>query len=1087
MTPIPLHSQVQNAYRDHGVEWIFNNLLNWNTSSRLNTSIIVDGTSFQVETSRELAGFKILTATCDFNPQPSELRAIDKKLSKLFPERLVIVTGSNQTNWVWPKKLSSGSASIEVWSHDKESLPTFLSQKMAGLAFSEKDIRSGLTIGQVASKVKGQFDSTKITNAFFDDFSKQHAALADSITGLSDLAARQSYASTILNRLMFIYFLQKKEFLNGDANYLNNCFKAIQELRKKEPFYNFYRDLLRKLFQRLGEQEVSEENNKIADLLSSIPYVNGGIFQEQSVERDSDIEIPDAAFADIFAFFDKYVWHLDTRSTGVENEINPEIIGYIFEQYINLTSAKGKKENGAYYTKHDVTSYMTEYTVVSKYLDNVVGLGHNPFILVKDDPIRYLKSDIIRGYDLTSNSWLPLPEALAQFDVDDVRSWRDHDFPEQDLNLQLAHEDWVLTLNRRRKTDLLLESLSNGAVQTVNDLVTYNIDSVLLLKDFHDTIENLGDLQKLWDSCSSISVIDPTCGSGAFLFAALEHFEEVYGSLLTARALEIRESGVDEPLYVKVSKSHKSVRYFIRKHCALRNLYGTDLMGGAIETAKLRLFLSLASCLESIDELEPLPDLDLNLKQGNLVFGLYDIQDLERIEEQSVLASGLDTKLLGIEIAQMATSYKNFVNQSSNSAALSFESKEAFIKQSIPIKQRVNDFYAKAVKQDESSVDDWISARTPFHWFIEFPQIAEKGGFDVVVGNPPYIYTKRSASNPFSSAEMGELKVYRTSACPDFYAICYERSFQLLNQDGRHSFIVPNSLAFSDDFLKLRQIISELDKSEWWSTYGKDPQGLFTPVAVRNTILLLGPGTGRWQTQHKIVTKESRTSLFSQIEYSPIFRKGSEIFERAGELWPITKFISESTRPEARTLDSSSIYVKGVASNWFPVLLGEPKVLTFDKKIDATKDYGPIRVQLREHENPEVAIAVLATKTAYLWWASVGDDYHVKREHAEALMPLVSFASSHQELVALARKVVDAGLNNCFANKRHGALAPNVKWSDATLVTDEFEIALLNKLGLGEHWPALNLWHRVTARMDSEIAAAIPLTKKEVSSILGWS
>jgi hypothetical protein len=1086
MTAIPLHSKVQKAYQDHGVEWIFNNLLNWNTSPRQQTSITVDGTSFHIETSRELAGFKILTAASDFNPQTSELRAIDKKLSKLFPERLVIVTGSKLTNWVWPKKLSSGSASIEVWSHNKESLPTFLAQKLAGLAFPEKDIRAGLTIGQVSNKVKGQFDSTKITNAFFEDFSKQHQALTDAITGLPNLATRQSYASTILNRLMFIYFLQKKEFLNGDPNYLNSCFKTIQVLRKKEPFYNFYRDLLRKLFQRLGEPSIPEANPAIAELLASIPYVNGGIFQEQPVERDSEIEIPDAAFAEIFTFFDKYVWHLDTRSTGVENEINPEIIGYIFEQYINLTSAKGKKENGAYYTKHDVTSYMTEYTVVSKYLDKVVEFGHNPFKLVQEDPIRYLKSDAISGYDLTTNAWLPLPEPLAQFDLDDVKSWSESNYPDQDLSLQLPHEDWILTLNRRRKTDALLELLSNGEVKAVNDLATYNLDAVLLLKDFHDTIERLGDLQELWDSCSSISVIDPTCGSGAFLFAALEHFEEIYGSLLTARALEKRESEVDEPQYVKLSKAHKSVRYFIRKHCAIRNLYGTDLMGGAIETAKLRLFLSLASCLESIDELEPLPDLDLNLKQGNLVFGIYDILDLERIEEQSVLASGLDTKSLDIEIAQMAASYKNFANQSSNSIALSFESKEAFLKQALPLKQRVNDFYAKSVKQDDSKIADWISARTPFHWFIEFPQIAEKGGFDVVVGNPPYIYTKKSASNPFSSAEMQELKVYRTSACPDFYAICYERSFQLLGKDGRHSFIVPNSLAFSDDFLKLRQIISELDKSEWWSTYGKDPQGLFTPVAVRNTILILGPGTDRWQTQHKIVTKESRTSLFSQIEYSPIYEKGAEIFERAGELWPITKLISESIRPEARTLDSSSIYVKGVASNWFPVLLGEPKVLTFDKNIHVTKDYGPIKIQLREHENLEVAIAVLATKTAYLWWASVGDDYHVKREHAEALMPLVSLASGDPLLVDLARKVVDAGLDNCFANKRHGALAPNVKWSKTTLVTDEFEIELLRKLGLEQHWPALNLWHRVTARMDSEIAAAIPLSKEEVSSILGW-
>ena len=71
-----------------------------------------------------------------------------------------------------------------------------------------------------------------------------------------------------------------------------------------------------------------------------------------------DISIPDEAFERVFEFFDGYRWHLDERPGQADNEINPDVLGYIFEKYIN------QKQMGAYYTKEDITGYISRNTII---------------------------------------------------------------------------------------------------------------------------------------------------------------------------------------------------------------------------------------------------------------------------------------------------------------------------------------------------------------------------------------------------------------------------------------------------------------------------------------------------------------------------------------------------------------------------------------------------------------------------------------------------------------------------------------------------------------------------------------------------
>jgi hypothetical protein len=79
--------------------------------------------------------------------------------------------------------------------------------------------------------------------------------------------------------------------------------------------------------------------DELPPLLGNIPYLNGGLFDVHELEKPDrygqDIQIPDKAFERVFDYFDQYQWHLDERPLRADNEINPDVLGYIFEKYIN--------------------------------------------------------------------------------------------------------------------------------------------------------------------------------------------------------------------------------------------------------------------------------------------------------------------------------------------------------------------------------------------------------------------------------------------------------------------------------------------------------------------------------------------------------------------------------------------------------------------------------------------------------------------------------------------------------------------------------------------------------------------------------
>ena len=582
--------------------------------------------------------------------------------------------------------------------------------------------------------------------------------------------------------MMFVYFVQKQGFLDGDLDYLRNRLKMVQEQSGGGRFQQFYRLFLLRLFHEgLGQPEAQRAPD-LAELLGRVPFLNGGLFDVHDLERDNpDISISDAAFERVFDFFDGYRWHLDERPYREDNEINPDVLGYIFEKYVN------QKQMGAYYTKEDITGYISRNTVIPFLFDAArkecpVAFGPDGGVwrLLQDDPDRYIYLAVGHGIGWNArqaeapaplDTPFDLPDGIAA-GISDVSKRSGWNAPAPD-DYALPTETWREVVARRSRYYEVKAKLAAGEVTEVNDLITLNLDIERFARDVIAQSEGPELLRAIWHalygnrerSDTGISVLDPTCGSGAFLFAALNVLEPLYtaclegmrGFLDDAERSERKRSpehlGDFRRILEQVDK-HPSERYFILKSIVLNNLYGVDIMEEAVEICKLRLFLKLVAQLETYDQIEPLPDIDFNVRSGNTLVGFTSLDAVR--QAMTVMPNGQHRQVFSEDQAAL-----DRINEEAEVASAAFNE---FRWQQTMLGGEVTSADKQVLRGRLQSLDDdldrllaaeygvdlkkasafgtWRASHQPFHWFVEFYGIMSKGGFDVVIGNPPYVSTK---------------------------------------------------------------------------------------------------------------------------------------------------------------------------------------------------------------------------------------------------------------------------------------------------------------------------------------------------------
>ncbi|MDE0630486.1 MAG: Eco57I restriction-modification methylase domain-containing protein [Caldilineaceae bacterium] len=515
--------------------------------------------------------------------------------------------------------------------------------------------------------LESAFDVEAVTKRFFSEYKRVFDAALEKVTGFGqsqeERENKRLFVQTLFNRLMFVYFLSRKGWLTfkEDKDYLNALWKHYAAQKDET---NFYSDRLYHLFffglNNPQSQDLNFRDSFMESVYGSVPFLNGGLFEETYLDKRDGIVVPDEAvkpiLTDLFNRFNFTV--MESTPFDIEVAVDPEMLGKVFEELVT-----GRHESGSYYTPRPVVAFMCR--------------------------------EGLKGY--------------------------------------LAGEN----------TGLSDEEIANFV-------------------DNHDTHGiSITSAQQLADALKKVTIVDPACGSGAYLLGMMQELVELQTTLFSDQLLADSQS-----------------LYDLKLRIIQRNLYGVDNDRFATNIAMLRLWLALAIEYEG-ERPEPLPNLDFKIVCGD-----------------SLLGPDPDPKSFG-------DLFRAGVHMAADDLAIL---KEKFLGSTGAEKDRLK-------KQVEELQDQLKSARAEaspppevVDWSVEFAEVFEKrGGFDIVVANPPYV---RQEGLTLQKTELARLypEVYDGRA--DVLVYFYARAVQLLRSDGSLSFITSNTFTKRKYGAKLRNLLS---------------------------------------------------------------------------------------------------------------------------------------------------------------------------------------------------------------------------------------------------------------------------------------
>lgn len=357
------------------------------------------------------------------------------------------------------------------------------------------------------------------------------------------------------------------------------------------------------------------------------------------------------------------------------------------------------------------------------------------------------------------------------------------------------------------------ESLSNYLKSKVSG-IDLNIDSLIHFGEYSD-LESSGIIAltqeqslNLDEALRSIKVVDPACGSGAFLVGVLHE-------IVKARSL------------LAQFNEKKTSEYELKKESIQNCIYGVDIDPGAIEIAKLRLWLSLVVDHE-LDDIEPLPNLDYKLMVGNSLIEKFDENLLNQTTDKD--KNKLIELLLHLKSSYFeesdSTRKKEYREQINDILRLlinySNEAERKKIWEALLAKKnqmKLFDFDAK--QQSFANIDrnkhlkrltelEDLDETSHFEWHLNFSEVFEKGGFDIVIANPPYVGEKNNKTI-FRTLRKGGLCNYYQDKMDLFYFF-FHLALNLGKEKTQIAFITTNYYLTATGARKLRNDLRERAK-----------------------------------------------------------------------------------------------------------------------------------------------------------------------------------------------------------------------------------------------------------------------------------
>ncbi|HEY1348290.1 MAG TPA: DNA methyltransferase [Ktedonobacteraceae bacterium] len=789
----------------------------------------------------------------------------------------------------------------------------------------------------------------------------------------------------MLNRLMYLYFLQKRGYLpaaGGDPDYLARC------LRAAGPAHSFYRSFLRPLFSVASRTLTAQEASDVPPF-PTFPACESSLFAAHALERAyPELQIPDSAFARLFAFFDAFAWRSATVQDAGERLVSPAILGALFEQQTD------RKQSGSYYTSADVAEYIGATSIIPCLFESVrqqhpaaFAPGGPIWSLLTRDPDRFIYPAASYGCALA------LPPEIAAGSEDPARrqAW-DGLAPSI---YALPQETWRETIARRQCYAELRARIHAGTLASMDELIACNLDlrrfAAAVIRDCEDATL----LSAFYSGLSGLSVLDPTCGSGAFLQAALRILEPLYIACL--QRMQALVGGQATPTSVQVLVQEVSacanLSIWVRRAILTRNLYGTEIRPEVSACCKLGLFLHLCEQDQTILDAAWPPLLDLHLRAGDA---------------------------LGDDVPPTA--------------------------------------------QAETGA-------RPIHWETDFPEVMARGGFDVVIGNPPYVADRAGRDTRQS--------LYRTAPCRNLCAYTMERALALLRPDGRCGMIVPVSVIASERYRPLSSLL--LRHPLWVSAYSNRPGQLFSRVEQRVAILLLRNALSPtlYAAPYRHWYEAERAHLFSTLSYirasiwehtgMPL-KSGTHLAETI--FARLARHTGSALSPGGQSQETA-VWVHDGPTYWVRALPFEP-----NSGRGSTRSSHYHRIPVGDQRAAFLLAAILSSSTFYLFYTLVSNGRDLGSKELQHF-PLGQLSPELAEELAtlgrlLARRLQDTAVQ-CVRHYASGEIVYEEYYpARAKVLLDEIDRVLARHYGFSEEEVDFLLHYKEKYRLGRDQASRPP-------------